>query len=244
MVLGAAITAAAMLLAPAHLLVRGTAAAALSVGVVAGLAGPGAYSLATAVQPHGGSIPTAGPVSAAGDSGFGGPGGGPPGGVGGGTGGGTGGGGPGGTAASSELVALLKGTTTRWAAATTGAQSAGSLQLASGRPVMGIGGFTGSDPAPTLAQFKQWVAQGMVRYYLVGGPGGPGGLGGPGGRAGGPVGAAGPAGAGGPAGAAGPARSGGPAGAGGSEIATWVTATFTATTVGSETVYDLSAPTT
>ncbi len=43
------------------------------------------------------------------------------------------------------------------------------LQLASGVPVMPIGGFMGSDPAPTLAQFQQDVATGQVRYFVEGG---------------------------------------------------------------------------
>jgi hypothetical protein len=41
---------------------------------------------------------------------------------------------------------------------------------------MTIGGFNGGDPAPTLAQFEQLVAEGKVRYVLLqGGGGGPGG---------------------------------------------------------------------
>ncbi|MFB7151936.1 glycosyltransferase family 39 protein, partial [Streptomyces virginiae] len=44
-----------------------------------------------------------------------------------------------------------------WAAAAIGSQNAASYQLASGVPVMPIGGFNGSDPSPTLEQFKQYV---------------------------------------------------------------------------------------
>ena len=56
-------------------------------------------------------------------------------------------------------------------------QSSASIIIASGQPVITIGGFNGSDPAPTLAQFEQLVAQGKVRYVLVqtGGGTGPGG---------------------------------------------------------------------
>ena len=79
---------------------------------------------------------------------------------------------------SSALVAALKATTTRWAAAVEGSQSAASLELATGgKAVMAMGGFTGSDPAPTLAQFEAWVRAGEITYYLAGG----GGAGGPGG---------------------------------------------------------------
>ena len=70
------------------------------------------------------------------------------------------------------MVALLKATGTRWAAATNGSMQAAPLQLASGRPVMAIGGFTGSDPSPTLAEFQAYVKAGAVRYYIGGGMGG------------------------------------------------------------------------
>ncbi|MFF8500658.1 ArnT family glycosyltransferase [Streptomyces anulatus] len=56
-----------------------------------------------------------------------------------------------------------------WVAAAVGAQNAASYQLATGNPVMAIGGFNGSDPAPTLAQFKEYVAEGKVHYFVSGG---------------------------------------------------------------------------
>ncbi len=71
-----------------------------------------------------------------------------------------------------QLVAMLRAAGTRWAAATAGAQGAAGLELASGTSVMGIGGFTGSDPAPTLAQFQAAVAAGDVRYFVGGESGG------------------------------------------------------------------------
>ena len=80
--------------------------------------------------------------------------------------------GPGGDATvDSALVALLqKATDSRWAAATVGSQTAASLELASGGvPVMAIGGFVGSDPAPTLAQFQAYVAAGDIHYFIAGG---------------------------------------------------------------------------
>ena len=46
--------------------------------------------------------------------------------------------------------------------------SAAGFQLATGRPVMAIGGFNGSDPAPTLEQFQQLVAQGRIHFFLGG----------------------------------------------------------------------------
>jgi 4-amino-4-deoxy-L-arabinose transferase-like glycosyltransferase len=54
----------------------------------------------------------------------------------------------------------------RWAAATVGSESAAPLQLASGEPVMAIGGFNGSDAAPTLAEFQRLVADGEIHYFV------------------------------------------------------------------------------
>jgi 4-amino-4-deoxy-L-arabinose transferase-like glycosyltransferase len=74
-----------------------------------------------------------------------------------------------------ELVALLQNAGTKWAAATTSASSSADLALATNTDVMGIGGFNGGDPAPTLEQFKALVAAGEVHYFIGGGGGGPGG---------------------------------------------------------------------
>ena len=105
-----------------------------------------------------------------------------PGGTGGFTGGGFGGagaGGPGGAASvDAQLVSMLNATTTRWAAATTSATAASPYILASDKAVMAIGGFTGSDPSPTLAQFQQYVSSGQISYFISGGRGGFGGRGG------------------------------------------------------------------
>ncbi|MCD7440072.1 glycosyltransferase family 39 protein [Streptomyces lincolnensis] len=59
-----------------------------------------------------------------------------------------------------------------WAAAAIGAQNAASYQLATGDPVMAIGGFNGTDPSPTLAQFKKYVEDGRIHYFISSGSGG------------------------------------------------------------------------
>jgi 4-amino-4-deoxy-L-arabinose transferase-like glycosyltransferase len=238
------------------------------------LAGPAAYAVQTAAQPHTGSIPSAGPASAGrfggfpGGRGTRGPGGFPgaggfPGGNGSPTGTGLPGGGagrPGGGAegfprgggmgglldaatVSDEMKAMLQADAARytWVAAAVGSQTASGYQLATGHPVMPVGGFNGTDPSPTLAQFQQQVADGKIHYFIGGGRGGfggPGGFGSPGGVGG----AGGPGGVGG-----GPGGVGGPGGRGGersasSQIAEWVAGSFTAQTVGNTTVYDLTAP--
>ncbi|WP_328302614.1 ArnT family glycosyltransferase [Actinomycetospora sp. NBC_00405] len=146
--------------------------------LLAGAGGSVAYAVQTAATAHQGSIVSAGPSTGS-EMGGG------PRGVQGGPGGGRpaagqtppGGGGPGVSATSSELVALLTASDSRWAAATVSAQSASGLELASGTAVMAIGGFTGSDAAPSLAQFQAYVAAGDVHYVVASGGqgGGPGG---------------------------------------------------------------------
>ena len=64
-----------------------------------------------------------------------------------------------------------------WAAAVKGANQAAGYQLALDEPVMAIGGFNGTDPSPTLEEFKQLVAEGRIHYYIASGSGGPGGAG-------------------------------------------------------------------
>ncbi len=58
-----------------------------------------------------------------------------------------------------------------WVAAAVGANSAAGYQLATERPVMAIGGFNGSDPAPTLAEFQARVGAGGIHYFISGGQG-------------------------------------------------------------------------
>lgn len=126
------------------------------------------------------------------------------------SGGSMGGMGMGGSSASSKIVSMLEQSpsSNRWAAATTGSQNAASYQLASQKAVMAIGGFNGSDPAPTLKQFKEYVRQGLIHYYIASSSGGGTQMGGSGSA---------------------------------SEISSWVTEHYTATTVDGVTVYDLSA---
>lgn len=75
-----------------------------------------------------------------------------------------------GTTVSATLRTMLEADASqyRWVAATTGSQNAASYQLATQRSVMPIGGFNGSDPSPTLAQFQAWVAAGQIHYYIGG----------------------------------------------------------------------------
>jgi hypothetical protein len=55
-----------------------------------------------------------------------------------------------------------------WIAAAVGSNNSAGYQLATGDPVMAIGGFNGSDPSPTLAQFKADVAAGRIHWFIGG----------------------------------------------------------------------------
>lgn len=72
-----------------------------------------------------------------------------------------------------QLVAALinDASSYTWVAATIGANNAATYQLAAQQPVMAIGGFNGSDPSPTVAQFQEYVAAGKIHYFLGGGVG-------------------------------------------------------------------------
>lgn len=125
-------------------------------GLCGALLGTTSFTLATAATAHSGGTPSSGPAVASGRGfGF--------------------GGGFGGGQTDAAVIDLLKGTTTKWAAAQSSAMQSAGLALSSGRPVLAIGGFSGSDPAPTLAQFEQYVTAGDIHYYVAGGRGGFGG---------------------------------------------------------------------
>ncbi|WAC52923.1 ArnT family glycosyltransferase [Frigoribacterium sp. SL97] len=71
---------------------------------------------------------------------------------------------------SDELAAVVGADADRytWVAAAVGSNSAAGYQLATGDPVMAVGGFNGSDPSPTLAQFEQYVADGQIHWFVGG----------------------------------------------------------------------------
>lgn len=76
-----------------------------------------------------------------------------------------------GTSPSTEVVTALSADADQftWVAAAVGSQNAAGLQLGTQLPVMAVGGFNGSDPSPTLAQFQGYVADGQIHYFLAGG---------------------------------------------------------------------------
>jgi 4-amino-4-deoxy-L-arabinose transferase-like glycosyltransferase len=153
-ILALTVVAAVGLLAtvvPARLGRAARPVAALAVlGALAGFAGTTAYSVATLPQAHTGGSPYVGPhkpehagglfaaVRAFADG-----------------------------ADNPRLNALLRHTHTRWAAAIERSSPAATLELADRTSVMAIGGFTLEDPAPTLAQFQDYVRRHQVRYYLA-----------------------------------------------------------------------------
>lgn len=138
-----ALTAAAVALAAWPRLIPVLLAAALA------LCGPLAFSVATVATPHRGTSPSAvvpARVRAAGwmaDA-----------------------------TVDPRLGSMLATAGTQWSAATSGAQAAAALELASGTAVLAVGGW-GGDPVPTLAQFIDYVHAGRVGYYVELGRGGP-----------------------------------------------------------------------
>jgi 4-amino-4-deoxy-L-arabinose transferase-like glycosyltransferase len=180
----AIVTAVALLVASTSSTRRRLAVTSLIVGLGVALAGSSAYAMATVGQPHGGGNADVGPAAAVRS--------------------GHPGGGPGGRGVDNPaLDAKLDGTLSEWSAAVDGSSTAAGLELSTNTSVMAIGGFSGSDPVPTLSQFQQYVANHQVTYYVAQNGGGH--------------------------------RQH-------SDIGTWVAATFTPITVGSDTVYDLTVP--
>jgi len=155
--------------------VKRVALAAAGLGLFATLLAPGAYAIATTGQAYGGGDPHPGPGTIGGFGGFGGFGGG---GLPGGISGGRDGAATGSTAMIDYLVANRGNAS--WIVAANSAQEAGTIELETGLPVMAMGGFTGSDPAPSLSQLKSYIASGKLRFVMSGG-GGFGGFGGFGG---------------------------------------------------------------
>jgi 4-amino-4-deoxy-L-arabinose transferase-like glycosyltransferase len=146
---------AAVLAAHLHHGARARAPIALAFGAaaVALLAGPAAYSLSTATRAHTGYDPIAGPAphghTARQASG-----------------------------AAAELtqpqsLALLTSYLlahrehARFLLAASDAKTADPIALASGQPVITLGGFSGSDPTPTADQLEQLLRSGRLRYVLL-----------------------------------------------------------------------------
>ena len=115
-----------------------------------------------------------------------------------------------------ELTAKLQADASRytWVAATVNSNNAAGYQLASGDPIMAIGGFNGTDPAPSLAQFERYVSEGKIHYFIASGGGGAGGFG---------------------------AFGGGGSGDDAQQITSWVESHFSSQDVGGVTIYDLSS---
>ncbi|WP_458317791.1 ArnT family glycosyltransferase [Mycolicibacterium brisbanense] len=165
---------------------RGVAIAALAAALIGGFAGTTAYTVATLGQPHTGGGPSVGPADPDDNHGH------------------------GWFTDNPGVDSMLRGTTTKWSAAINRSSAAANLELSTNTAVMAIGGFTGSDPVPTLQQFQAYVADRQITYYILPEP---------------------------------KDHGGGLFGNNShSDITDWVKANFTSTKVGTDTVYDLSAP--
>jgi 4-amino-4-deoxy-L-arabinose transferase-like glycosyltransferase len=142
---------AAVLLLVSGRLTPTVARSVAALAIVSCLAAPAAFSIATAASSHTGAIPSVGPSHRV-----------------------SGGAmiGPGGlldspkprSGLAAELARDADGYT--WAAAVIGSNNAAGYQLASGAPVMAVGGFNSTDPAPTLSQFQHYVATRQIHYFI------------------------------------------------------------------------------
>jgi 4-amino-4-deoxy-L-arabinose transferase-like glycosyltransferase len=139
----AAIPLLAALISRTH---RWAVAACVAVGLLASVAGPAAYAVATIAQPHQGGGPTVGPADPdrGNQHGMWGQ-----------------------QADNPQLDAMLVATHTLWSAAVERSSAAANLELSSNTAVMAIGGFSGNDPAPTLNQFIDDVHNHRITYYVV-----------------------------------------------------------------------------
>jgi 4-amino-4-deoxy-L-arabinose transferase-like glycosyltransferase len=139
---------------------RRVAPALLAGGLLALALAPTAWASTAVLAAGNGTIPTVGPSQLSGQGGFGGA------------------GRPGEEMANSSLIAYLEANQgdTFYLVAVSSANQASSIALATGQPVLAMGGFTGSDPAMTVEKLQQLAATGQVRYVMIGG-GGPGGTG-------------------------------------------------------------------
>lgn len=120
------------------------AAGLLTVAVLGALAGSGAYAVATVDTAHSGGGPVVGPARGGQISGV-----------------------WGRTLDNPDLDGLLEQTHTEWSAAIDRSSNAAALELSTNTAVMAIGGFSGTDPTPTLQQFQDDVAAHRVTYYVT-----------------------------------------------------------------------------
>jgi 4-amino-4-deoxy-L-arabinose transferase-like glycosyltransferase len=120
----------------------------LGAAVVALLSGPTAYSITTIGYGQTGSDPAAGPApvgaAAAANAAL--------------------------SIANPALVAYLKAHRdgARYLVAAEGSQTAAPIALATGGPVITLGGFSASTPAPTVDQLRAFIARGKLRYVIPG----------------------------------------------------------------------------
>jgi 4-amino-4-deoxy-L-arabinose transferase-like glycosyltransferase len=126
---------------------RRLAASCLAAAVVVAGAGSASYSFATIGESHEGGGARVGPQIADGN--------------------GPGQGGWTDDTDNTQLEALLKGAHTQWSAAINGSSAAAGLELSTDTAVMAIGGFSGSDPVPSLSQFQDDVTNHRIGYYIA-----------------------------------------------------------------------------
>lgn len=162
--IGGSLVAVAMLLIPVLVKqprrITWLASGALTVGLLALVVSPLAWSVTPALAAGNGTLPVAGPQNINGRGGFAGP-------------------GPMDTQVNSGLISYLEANRDGYfyLVALSSANQGSSIALQTGEPVLAIGGFTGSDPSMTVEKLQQMVADKQVRFVMVSGFGGGGPMG-------------------------------------------------------------------
>lgn len=129
-----------------HDLMRRVGVAAVTVGLLALLATPTVWSLYPALTNTVSDLPTAGATTLVGNAAP-------------------------SSQVDSQLVAYLEahqGSAT-YLVATSSSNTADAIIITTGKAVMALGGFTGTDPILTTAQLQSLIKQGEVRYFLLSG---------------------------------------------------------------------------
>jgi 4-amino-4-deoxy-L-arabinose transferase-like glycosyltransferase len=127
----------------------------VAVGLLALLVAPLAWSATPLLAAGNGTLPEAGPPTTTGRGGFGAP----------------GAAGMPGETANSGLITYLEANRDGafYLVAVASANQASPIALATGQPVLAMGGFTGNDPAMTAEKLAALVVDGQVRFVLSGG---------------------------------------------------------------------------
>lgn len=75
------------------------------------------------------------------------------------------------SSSNTKLISFLTKNNTgeKWLVAVPDCSTAESIILATGKPVMALGGFSGNDKILTVSSLSKMVKEGLIKYYMIGG---------------------------------------------------------------------------